>query len=118
MKKTDMYFISVILMIAIAVLGFYFFLGKKQGNVVIAQYDGNVIGVYPLDQDTEVLLNQTNKLCIQDGLVTIKEATCKDQICVLHHPIQKTGESIICLPNKIVVTIESEDFSELDAMAD
>lgn len=118
MKKTDLCFAGMVVVLAIVILGYFSFLGKEKGNVVIAEYDGSIIGEYLLNEDTEVLLNETNVLRIQSGEVTISEATCKDQICVLHHPIRENGESIICLPNKIVVTIVSQESSNVDAIAD
>ena len=37
------------------------------------------------------------------------EADCPDQICVNHLAISRDGESIICLPNKVVIAIEAGD---------
>ena len=44
------------------------------------------------------------------------EADCRDQLCVNQKAISADGESIICLPNKIVVEVESDKESELDAV--
>ncbi len=46
-----------------------------------------------------------NIVKIEDGTVTVSEASCPDKICVNHRPISKTGETIVCLPNKLVVEI-------------
>ncbi len=47
------------------------------------------------------------------------QADCPDGICANHKPIHKTGESIICLPHKVVVTVISDksNDNEIDAVA-
>ena len=42
---------------------------------------------------------------IKDGEVSVKEADCPDKICVNHKKISNVGESIICLPHKLVIEI-------------
>ena len=44
------------------------------------------------------------------------DATCPDHICVNQKEISKTGETIVCLPNKVIVEIKGADSSELDAV--
>lgn len=43
---------------------------------------------------------------ISGGSVSVTKASCKNQVCVRHGKISHTGESIVCLPNRLVVTIE------------
>lgn len=50
-----------------------------------------------------------NIVTILNGTVSVTEASCKNQVCVQHAPISRSGESIICLPNKLVVRIEAGD---------
>jgi len=62
----------------------------------------------PLDEDREIVLqdnNKYNKIIIKDGKVYMKEANCRDQICVHMHPIKEMGETIICLPNQVFLEI-------------
>ena len=46
----------------------------------------------------------------------MEEADCPDLLCVHQKAISKEGESIICLPNKVVVTIRGGEETELDAV--
>ena len=48
-----------------------------------------------------------NLISVTDSMVVVEDADCKDQICVHHKPISSKGESIICLPHKLVVEIVS-----------
>lgn len=43
---------------------------------------------------------------IKNGSVSVSEASCKNQVCVRHGSISRAGESIVCLPNRLVITIE------------
>ena len=44
---------------------------------------------------------------IKGGTVSVTEASCKNQVCVRHGAISRSGESIVCLPNRLVVRIEN-----------
>jgi hypothetical protein len=55
---------------------------------------------------------------IENNTARIKEADCPDELCVHQKEISKTGESIICLPHKLVIRISGGEEKEVDAMAD
>ena len=52
-----------------------------------------------------------NLISVTDGKVVVEAADCKDQICVRHKPVSSKGESIICLPHRLVVEIVSDELS-------
>ena len=58
-----------------------------------------------------------NLILIEDGKVSVADADCPDQLCVRQRSISGNGESIICLPHRLVVQIESEEERKLDAIA-
>ena len=39
----------------------------------------------------------------------MEKATCPDGICVSHTPIFRDGESIVCLPQRVVITVVSNN---------
>ncbi|CCZ53222.1 putative uncharacterized protein [Clostridium sp. CAG:75] len=47
----------------------------------------------------------------------MKKADCPDKICVHHKGIRSNGETIICLPHKVIVTIQSSKTGDLDGVA-
>ena len=51
----------------------------------------------------------TNLLEIEGDRIRIKEADCGDQICVRRGWASKNGETIVCLPNYVIVEIISSD---------
>ena len=74
--------------------------------------DGKFYGEYSLEQNRTVEIkteNGYNILVIENGTAYVKDASCPDGICVNHRPISKSGESIICLPNKVVVSSKADD---------
>ncbi|MDE5865030.1 MAG: NusG domain II-containing protein [Lachnospiraceae bacterium] len=62
-------------------------------------------------------LEDYNVLLCLNGEVRMIESSCTDQICVHHSAICMAGESIICLPHKIVIEIVSDKGNELDGVA-
>lgn len=59
-----------------------------------------------------------NLLVVSGSDVSMEAADCQDQICVHHRPIRGGGESIICLPHKLVAEIVGGvDPETLDGMA-
>ena len=50
-----------------------------------------------------------------DGEVKMTHADCPDQICVHSVPISRYGGTIVCLPNRIILSIEgAEDTKDTD----
>ena len=118
MKKNDYILIAVILLAAAVMFGGYRFLHQEDGAVVTVSVDGKITGTYPLDEEEEIQINDTNTLVIKDGKADMIKADCKDQICVKQKAISKNGETIVCLPNKVIITVVSDESNELDVVAD
>ena len=91
------------------------------GKVFVMVYqDGNQIAEYPLAEDLVKAVSYEeehyNLLLIENGKVSVSDADCPDQLCVKQRSISKNGESIICLPHRLVVQVESGEERELDAV--
>ena len=57
-----------------------------------------------------------NTVEIKGGEVKVSEASCKNQVCVKHGSISRTGETIVCLPNRLVVRIEDPEGGGYDTV--
>lgn len=110
---------DIILAASLIVIGFVmsFFLafGQEDGAQVEVQAGGELYGVYSLDEDQTVTIRQgsrVNEFRIQDGTVRMIHANCHNHDCMQEGSIAKAGETIVCLPNKVVleVTGGEEDF--------
>ena len=106
-RKNDLVLIvAVLLVLAIAAAALFFLMQK--GDTVTVLVDGKVWGEYALDKDQTIEIRTDagyNLLVIQEGQASVKEASCPDGICSAHRPVSREGESIICLPNRVVIEI-------------
>ena len=97
-----------------------YFSDSALGAYVRVCSEGEPAERYPLREDREIRIqsaNGENVLRIKDGQAFISYADCPDQYCVEHKPIGKSKESIVCLPNQLVITIEGGEAWELDDVA-
>ena len=110
-KKSDIVLILVVVCVAASCLLLYMRFGRESV--------GKVKGTYSLSDNTEVQINDTNTFVIENREVKMKEANCPDQICVHHKAISKNKETIVCLPNKVVIEITTGtgEEAEMDSVA-
>lgn len=84
-------------------------LAMPKGDYVVVIYDKVEVERYPLTAEISKNLsyedNHYNYLIIKDGKAFILQASCPDKICVKQRPISKVGQTITCLPNKLVIKI-------------
>ena len=106
---------DVILLIVLVVVGLlssaYIAMSRTVGDTVIIEQNGKMYGKYSLFENTTVTIegkNCTNIVTIEGGQAKMQESTCKNQVCVRHAAISEGGESIVCLPNRVVVRIEGK----------
>lgn len=116
MQKKDMFLIGGILLLGV-VSALFFQFTKEAGGTAIVTIDGAVVEEYPLDEDGVYTIETAegyNVLTIKDGIVDMTEADCPDHICVEHIAIGYTGETIVCLPHKLVVEVVDGEEREMD----
>ncbi len=122
MKKNDLIVILIIVVIAIFIYGIFYFLSGNSADYVVVKVDGEELFRHPLTKDIEKeILTEygENILVIKGNKAFIKSADCPNQICVKHRAISKTFESIVCIPNKLVVEIiSSEGRGGVDVIAE
>ena len=121
-KKIRNDIILAICLIAISGIAFVFFLcTAKEGSVAHVTVDGKTYSRLPLSEDAEIRVvcenGEVNTVTVKDGKVFVSAADCPDEICVSHRSINNVGESIVCLPHKLVITIEGDVSSEVDIVS-
>ena len=116
-KKKDWMLIVIILLAAgIAYLS-HALLKDTASAVVVVRVDGKIVGTFDLAEDKKVTINNgSNVFIINNGKADMIEADCPDQLCVHQRPVSGSGESIICLPNRVVLEVKSKAESEIDAV--
>ena len=106
--RNDIILIAAVILIAAIALTVLVLLNSEKSKVKI-YLGGELYGEYPLDTDRTVEIiseNGRNLLVIEGGKAKITEASCPDLVCVKHRAISSGIDQIICLPNKVVVTVE------------
>lgn len=141
-RKADIVLIIGCLFTAVC-LGLFFLLHRDEGRMARITCDGVEAAVI-LFRDTEpgeqfYLIRNTGKdvvtevfdaypvlpeegnynlLSVEDGKVCMAASDCRDQICVRHRPVSGSGESIICLPHRLVVEITGDTEVILDGVVE
>ena len=116
MKKKDFLLIGVILIVALAFWFVVNLMTAETGGMLRISVDNETFGIYELSEDQEILIGETNKCQIKDGQVIMLYGECPDQVCVHSRAISKNGQTIICMPNKVVLEIMDGTDDVVDIM--
>lgn len=122
-KKGDKILIAVILIIAGIFFGFKA-LDREDGGALIAvvSQDGEEIQRLNLtklsDPQTIIIEEPLHQVILaEEGRIRFAESDCPNQNCVETGWLTKAGDRAVCLPTKVVITIEGEGESEVDIFA-
>lgn len=101
--------IVIILLITLAAAGM--FLHKDhQGGTAVIKKDGTLIKELSLSADTVwKMTDGSMEFTVADGRICVSSADCHDKVCMHTGYISGGFQSIVCLPNRVTVTIESTD---------
>ena len=89
----------------------YLFVLRGTGDTVRVTVNGAEYATYSLSENIvkDIITGENGEYCntlvIRDGIAYMEKATCPDGICVDHSPIYRDGESIVCLPQRVVITV-------------
>ncbi|MGI5947275.1 MAG: NusG domain II-containing protein [Lachnospiraceae bacterium] len=111
-NKRELILIAVLIVIAAA-----WFTGQKILFSAPAAYaqvtvDGDVVQTLDLAKDIEITITGkqggSNLLVIRDGEIWCASASCPDKVCVSQGKKSHNGDTIACLPNRMIVTIVAQ----------
>lgn len=119
--KNDILLLVLLLVIGLLIpLGYQFF-HRTAGNTVTITIDGKLWRTLSLSADTTIDIpgaGGTNTLRIKNGQASITEADCPDKLCVHQSSIRHNGESLVCLPHKVIVKVTADaSDDDLDGIA-
>lgn len=81
-------------------------LTKEEGAYVEITIDGSSGGKYSLSSDATIPLNNgSNVLTIKDGAAYMSYSSCPDHTCENTGRVKHIGQTIICLPNRLTITV-------------
>lgn len=108
MKKNDIILVTVVGIIAV-IMTIIFLVTKETGNRVIITVDSKKYKEVYLKDNDEFLIETDegyNKVIIKDGKVWVEEADCENHLCISQGKISNSNETIVCLPHKLIITVE------------
>ncbi len=119
-RKNDVYLIIGFIAVFCVILAAIHFTGES-GTTVQVSVDGVVRSSYPIDKEITTIIEGynggRNTLVIEDGYAYLKDTSCPDHLCEKMGKINTAGQSVICLPNRVVVEIIGDDsLSEYDTL--
>ena len=115
--RYDMILIAVLLVLS-AGIWLYSIAARQEGGYAQVAIDGEIVMELPLNKNTSVILGQgehSDTLIIENGQAYVSEASCPDHVCIRQGKVSYNGQTIVCLPNKLVVTIRGGEQAETDA---
>ena len=119
-KKNRNDFVLILVLLAVILIGFLVVRLQRQKDAftVDVSVNGTTVATYRLDEEIDTWIGGyqggQNHLVIQDGCARIEEADCPDKLCMHQKAISVSKENIVCLPNRIVVTVEADHNEGLD----
>lgn len=120
--KNDKLFLGMLVSLILGACFLSYLVFRDAGKTAEVTVDGNYYGSYEIkeNQTIDIIIGErkANILSIKDGQADMTEADCPDKLCVHQKAISYQGESIVCLPNKVVVEIKGKERAPLDAVAD
>ena len=108
-NKKDLLFITAILLAA--GLAFLFFRPQPSESLSRAEISVGGKAVMELDLSEDQVLTVDgagggyNRIQVRDGAVSVLEASCPDKVCVHTGTVRYPGETIVCLPNRMIITV-------------
>lgn len=120
MKRGDVVILILALLLCAAPLLMLLPAPSVPTRAVVRQ-NGTVLCTLPLEADAEKEIlspdgSGFNRVRVQSGTVCIADADCPDRTCVRMGAISRAGETLVCLPHRLTITLEGAAGSALDAV--
>lgn len=121
MKKGDLFIIVILAASIISWFGINKLGELKDERQIVIETNGSVYKVISMEagmkqQDIHIELGDGRYIDIvaDEKGAYVKDVICPDKVCQKTGLVSKVGQSIVCLPNKVVVFIDGVEESEVD----
>lgn len=113
--------ILIFSLVAIASFSFArFFFTSHEGKEVLVKVGNRPVQKVSLRMDKRINVEGEKGsvvIEVKEGRVRVVESSCFQKICVNTGWINKPGQNIVCLPNKVLITIEGKESPTIDAVS-
>ncbi len=107
--KADLLLAAAVLAVAAVVLvvvGVFFDRSTDTcGAVATVELDGITIATVPLHEDVSMTFETGHTIKVRDGAILVVHAPCLDHICTHYPAADHVGDTIVCLPYRLVITV-------------
>ncbi|MDH5175011.1 MAG: NusG domain II-containing protein [Elusimicrobiota bacterium] len=113
----------ILIFVLVAIASFYFvrlFFVSNEGREALVKVGSNPSQKVSLEINKRINVEgEKGRVVIEvkEGRVRVVESSCFQKICVNTGWINKPGQNIVCLPNKVLVTIEGKKSPTMDAVS-
>ena len=114
----DKALIGLLTLFSLMSLGF-FYQGRRPGQAVIVSVAGQETLRKKLSENKSFEVHGATgsmTLAIEDGSIRVTASSCLRNLCVRQGRIRETGQVIVCVPNKFILTIDGERKNKFDAI--
>lgn len=115
-KKRDIVLAAVLLILDITGVLIVKY-GLKSGNTADIYIDDKLVQTIDMSVDDEYTFQTdkgSNTVEVRNGAVSMKSADCPDKVCVRMGTKNRNGETITCLPHKLVIEVHGGQEQEVD----
>lgn len=113
-NRTYKYDLMVIICIILSVVVLLIVRPHTSSDYVLITKNKHEYGRYDLRIDQKIPIDDQNTLQIKNHKIKMIQATCPDKLCIKQGAISKKGQSIICLPHKLIIEVISGDEDQQD----
>lgn len=119
-KKNDFLLIGAVIIICLVVI-MIMNISKKEGSKLVITVDGKVYDTLDLNKDAAYTVKgkkgSYNSFEIKDGCAYMVGASCPDKLCMKQKKIHYNHDTIVCLPNKVVLEVIDGEEDDVDMIA-
>ena len=107
--KWDALVVLAVLLLALGLAAGPYFAARSAGELTVIAIDGETVERCALSNyegGTYESRGYTLTVAVENGAVRVSESDCPNQDCVHSGAISRAGQSIVCLPARVAVTLE------------
>lgn len=111
----DIIIISSILLISLI---FMIIINNNQngrGKTFTVTVNGEITESYDINIDQVIRIkgyDGYNVISVTNGEISVTDADCRDGSCIISGPISRVGQSIVCLPNRLVISVDGDNIDK------
>lgn len=100
---------AVVLLLSASAAGIFFFMHGGQGKYAVISLNGEEVCRRSLSEKGVFTVDGIDGMTfeISDEGVRVTDSDCPDKICVNTGYVSLTTGSAVCMPNRVIVTVES-----------